>query len=65
MRKLAVYRNKEYAGTLTEMHRDKYIFRYDDIYFADNNKPPISLTIPKSQQDQILNIVLPMRKLQR
>lgn len=51
MRKLKVYRNKEYAGTLTEESREKYVFKYDDAYFSDTSKPAISLTLPKSQQE--------------
>ncbi|MBX2924777.1 MAG: HipA N-terminal domain-containing protein [Chitinophagaceae bacterium] len=59
MRKLAVYRNKEYAGTLTELSRDKYVFRYDDAYFADSNKPAISLTLPKSLQEYQAKALFP------
>lgn len=50
MRKLAIYRNKEFTGILTEEGRGKYIFRYDDVYYNDTLKPAISLTLPKSQQ---------------
>jgi len=59
MRKLAVYRNKEYAGTLTEESRDSYIFRYDNAYFDNNNKPAISLTLPKSQQEYRSKVLFP------
>lgn len=59
MRKLAVYRNKEYSGTLTEERRDRYVFRYDDAYFADSNKPAISLTLPKSQQEYRSKFLFP------
>lgn len=51
MRKLGVFRNREYAGTLTEESRKKYVFRYDDAYYADTTKPAVSLTLPKSQQE--------------
>jgi len=50
MKKLAIYRNKEYAGTLTEESRELYIFKYDARYYADTTKAAISLTMPKSQQ---------------
>ena len=51
MKKLAIYRNKEYLGILTEENRDKYTFKYDDAYYSDTSKPPVSLTVPKSQQE--------------
>jgi len=51
MRKLGVYRNKEFAGTLTEERREQFVFRYDDAWYADTSKPAISLTLPKSQQE--------------
>ena len=49
MRQAAVYRNNELAGYLTEESRWRYVFRYDDNWFADARKPAISLTLPKSQ----------------
>jgi serine/threonine-protein kinase HipA len=49
MRKLEVYRNGVLAGILTEENRQYYLFRYDEAYFNDPSKPPISLTLPKSQ----------------
>jgi serine/threonine-protein kinase HipA len=51
MRKLGVYRNKEFAGMLTEVSREAYVFEYDEAYYKDSSKPPISLTIPKSQKE--------------
>jgi len=59
MRKLAIYRNKVYAGTLTEKSRDEYVFRYDDVYFTDTTKPAISLTLPKSQQEYTATVLFP------
>jgi HipA-like protein len=59
MRKLAVYRNKEHAGVLTEESRNKYVFRYDDVYFTDPSKPAISLTIPKSRQEYTSPVLFP------
>lgn len=50
MRKLAVYRNKEYAGILSEEDRNTFVFKYDDAYYFDTTKSAISLTLPKSQQ---------------
>ena len=59
MRKLAIYRNKEYAGTLTEESREQFVFRYDDNYYNDTSKPAISLTIPKSQQEYTSSFLFP------
>jgi serine/threonine-protein kinase HipA len=59
MRKLAIYRNKEYAGTLTEKNRNMFVFRYDDTYYADTTKPAISLTIPKSKQEYSSPVLFP------
>lgn len=59
MRKLAIHRNKDYAGILTELSRTEYIFRYDDVYYADTNKPAVSLTLPKSQQEYTSPVLFP------
>jgi HipA-like protein len=59
MRKLEVYRNKEYAGILTEENRAEYIFRYDSTYYADTTKPAVSLTLPKSQQEYHSPVLFP------
>lgn len=59
MRKLAVYRNKEYAGILIEENREKYVFIYDVAYYADTTKPAVSLTLPKSQQEYRSPVLFP------
>lgn len=52
MRKAEVYRNKELAGVLIEeVPGRNYTFRYENTYFADKDKPAISLTLPKTQQE--------------
>ena len=51
MRKAAVYLRGEFAGELTEISRNEYIFNYDNDYFENVNKPAISLTLPKSQKE--------------
>jgi len=50
MRTALVYRNHELTGKLTETDGE-YIFRYDDAYFIDSISKPISLTLPKTQQE--------------
>ena len=51
MRKAEVYRNGILAGFLIEENRNKYIFRYLDIYFTDSRMPAISVTLPKTRQE--------------
>jgi serine/threonine-protein kinase HipA len=52
MRKAEIYRNKELAGMLMEENPGRnYTFRYEDTYFADKDKPAISLTLPKTKQE--------------
>jgi HipA-like protein len=49
MRKVAVYVKDEFAGELIEEDRQRYLFRYDLVYFTNPDKPPVSLTLPKTQ----------------
>jgi HipA-like protein len=51
MRKAEVYCNGILAGVLTEENRKSFVFCYDDVYFSDNSKQAISLTLPKTQQE--------------
>ena len=51
MRVAEVYYNRELAGVLTEENRQSFRFRYDDAWFRDDNKPAISLTMPKYRQE--------------
>ncbi len=59
MRKLAIYRNKEYVGTLTEENRESSVFRYDDAYYINNAKLSVSLTLPKSHQEYHSPVLFP------
>lgn len=45
-----VYNNGELAGYLEKDELGHYRFEYDEVYFADNKKPAISLTLPKSKR---------------
>ena len=49
MRRAEVYRNGILAGILAEINSRSYEFSYDSVYFSDNSKPPISLTLSKNQ----------------
>ena len=51
MRKAEVYCNGILAGVLIEEDRKHFLFRYEDSYFNDADKPAISLTLPKTQQE--------------
>lgn len=51
MRKAKVYRNEELIGYLIEEDRENYVFKYNDAWLIDKNKPPVSLTLPKNPQE--------------
>lgn len=59
MRAMEIYRNGTLAGTLTEESRQHFVFRYDDNYFNDANKPAISLTLPKTQKEYSSEFLFP------
>jgi HipA-like protein len=59
MRAMEIYRNGILAGTLTEENRQRYVFRYDDNYYNDANKPGISLTLPKTQKEYSSEFLFP------
>ncbi len=59
MRASKVYYNGELAGILTEISRKKYRFRYDDSWFFNDAKPPISLTMPKNRQEYESEFLFP------
>jgi HipA-like protein len=50
MRQAKVLRNGELVGHLTEDSRRSYTFTYDDAWYADTEKPAVSLTMPKTQK---------------
>jgi HipA-like protein len=51
MRTAQVLYNGELAGILTEETLNNYRFRYDDSWFINDAKPPVSLTMPKNRQE--------------
>lgn len=59
MRQASVYRNGELVGYLTEHDRKNYTFLYDDIWYADSNKPAVSLTLPKTQKEYKSEFLFP------
>lgn len=56
---MEIYRNGTLAGTLTEENRQYFVFRYDDNYFKDTDKPAISLTLPKTQKEYSSKFLFP------
>ena len=48
MRTAKVFRNSILAGTLIEDENRNFQFEYDPLYFATDEYPAISLTMPKS-----------------
>lgn len=59
MKEAIVYVKSEPAGRLKMTDDKTYIFRYDDAYFSDREKPAISLTLPKTQQEYQSNTLFP------
>ena len=58
MRAANIYMNKELAGTLTQGDGE-FVFKYADLYYADSQKPAISLTLPKTKQEYHSPIFFP------
>lgn len=52
MRRAMVFYKDEEAGSLTAHDDGSFTFRYNDLWMADSRKPPISLTLPKTLQEQ-------------
>lgn len=50
MRQAEIYFKDEKAGLLTQLDNGHFVYVYDDLWMADNDKPSISLTLPKSKQ---------------
>lgn len=59
MRTAEIYRNGTLAGVLTDENRKHFVFRYDDKYFNDTDKPAISLTLPKTQKEYHSEFLFP------
>ena len=53
-----IYYNNELAGYLTFTNRE-YLFQYDEKYFADETKPAISLSLPKTEAEQRSKYLFP------
>jgi HipA-like protein len=51
MRKAKILYKDEEAGTLVQHDNGTFTFRYNDVWMTDSNKPGVSLTLPKTQQE--------------
>jgi len=51
MRQGRVYFNQEEVGIITEHDDGQYIFRYHNAWVVNQEKPAISLTLPKRTQE--------------
>ena len=51
MRKAKILFKDEEAGILTQHDDGSFTFSYNDTWVADNNKPGISLTLPKTVEE--------------
>ena len=59
MRQAIILFKEEEAGLLTQNDDGSFTFRYHETWFSKNNKPSISLTLPKTQQEFHSNCLFP------
>lgn len=51
MRQAQVFYKNEAAGLLTQLDDGSFVFTYSNQWFNNTDKPAISLTLPKTQQE--------------
>lgn len=59
MRQAEIYYKSEKSGLLTQLDNGHFVYEYDNIWLANNSKPPISLTLPKSNKTHESNYLFP------
>ena len=59
MRQVEVLYKKEAAGLLTQLDNASFVFKYHNLWFNNTNKPAISLTLPKTQQEYKSKFLFP------
>ena len=59
MRQAKILFRDEEAGLLTQYDDGSFTFRYHDTWMADNEKPDISLTLPKINQEYHSEFLFP------
>lgn len=53
-----IYKDEE-AGSLKQLDSGSFVFRYNDLWFNAQDKPPISLTFPKHNQEYESDYLFP------
>ncbi len=53
-----IYKNED-TGLLTQLDDGSFLFRYNYAWFNAENKPPVSLTLPKTQQEYRSEFLFP------
>lgn len=59
MRQAKVFYKNEEAGTLSQLDTGTFVFRYADAWFNASDKPAISLTLAKTQQEYRADFLFP------
>ena len=59
MRSAHILYKNEKAGILTELSSNSYTFKYTELWLADNTKPAISLTLPKTKETYQTDYLMP------
>jgi HipA-like protein len=59
MQKGIVYNNQIVAGIISKINDMEYVFEYDNLYFIDDNMPPISITLPKTKKVHTSSFLFP------
>lgn len=59
MRQAEVLYKKEAAGLLTQLDDGNFVFTYNEHWFNSTDKPAISLTLPKTQQEYTAKHLFP------
>lgn len=59
MRQAKILYKDELAGVLTQHDDGSFSFRYDSLWMNDLQKPSISLTLPKSEQEYHSKFLFP------
>jgi serine/threonine-protein kinase HipA len=59
MRKAKILYKNEEAGMLIQHDNGSFTFKYTSSWTSDTSKPPISLTLPKSQHEHHSDFLFP------
>lgn len=59
MRKGYVFYDDVLCGTIIQTDDNLFVFEYSDDWFLDENKKPVSLTLPKTNKRYESNILFP------